>query len=551
MRDKILVLTILALLFLTLPVFSVDITECGEIREDSKLTQDIYLDKYDGCFEIIIPEGETTGPVLDCQGHSINGNYGMSAIYLENIKGATVKNCDISGFAYGIQIRGGSENTFKNIVVKDGINHYGSTNRGILVWESNDNVFKNIEITSMMYGVDLWRSDGNTFKNIISNFNKDAEDWAGDYFDVGYGISLYDSDDNTFEGGEVKSNYWFGIYIGDSDDNTFTGLDIGPNGGTYVQFHGGTGRGIYLLRTDNTGNLFYHNNIYDKVNNENPEDNNWDNGERGNYWDDYEGLDDGSDGRTAGDGIGDTDIPHPGEGFDNYPLMEKYVWEPEVEPECDIDFDCDEGCICEEGVCIEGPELIDSCQKITENSILTADIDDLDRTCFVIGANDITFDCDGHEIGANGETKSARGVYLAGKSGVTIKNCNIGGFAYGIEVNRGEDITLDNIVAEENNYGIKITRGSGNQILNSEINENVKFRKRRRGYGIYIQKGNDNKIINTQTNSNEKYGIILKQSKNTLLKGVESVENQRYDLYSYKSKGTSIVDSEIDRIKKR
>jgi len=38
----------------------------------------------------------------------------------------------------------------------------------------------------------------------------------------------------------------------------------------------------------------------------------WDNGAgEGNYWSDYTGVDDGSNGRTAGDGVGDTLIPHP------------------------------------------------------------------------------------------------------------------------------------------------------------------------------------------------------------------------------------------------
>ncbi|MFW9964812.1 MAG: NosD domain-containing protein, partial [Candidatus Sifarchaeia archaeon] len=41
----------------------------------------------------------------------------------------------------------------------------------------------------------------------------------------------------------------------------------------------------------------------------------------GNYWSDYSGLDDGSGGRTPFDGIGDTDIPWPDEGFDYYPLV--------------------------------------------------------------------------------------------------------------------------------------------------------------------------------------------------------------------------------------
>jgi hypothetical protein len=38
----------------------------------------------------------------------------------------------------------------------------------------------------------------------------------------------------------------------------------------------------------------------------------------GNYWDDYVGLDDGSGGRVAGDGVGDTSLPEW--GIDYYPL---------------------------------------------------------------------------------------------------------------------------------------------------------------------------------------------------------------------------------------
>ncbi len=43
----------------------------------------------------------------------------------------------------------------------------------------------------------------------------------------------------------------------------------------------------------------------------------------GNYYSDYDGLDDGSEGRTAGDGIGDTNIPYTTDGSgDNYPIMQ-------------------------------------------------------------------------------------------------------------------------------------------------------------------------------------------------------------------------------------
>jgi len=48
----------------------------------------------------------------------------------------------------------------------------------------------------------------------------------------------------------------------------------------------------------------------------------------GNYWSDYSGADDGSGSgkhATSGDNIGDTEIPHPGTNYDNYPLMQALV----------------------------------------------------------------------------------------------------------------------------------------------------------------------------------------------------------------------------------
>ena len=63
--------------------------------------------------------------------------------------------------------------------------------------------------------------------------------------------------------------------------------------------------------------MIFHNNFME--NNQNAYDegtNIWDDGERGNYWDDYTGED------SNGDGIGDTPYPIPGgDNQDNYPMM--------------------------------------------------------------------------------------------------------------------------------------------------------------------------------------------------------------------------------------
>jgi parallel beta-helix repeat protein len=85
-------------------------------------------------------------------------------------------------------------------------------------------------------------------------------------------------------------------------------------------------------------NRIHHNNF---VNNTHEVDiqesffNEWSNMGRGNYWSSYTGLDDGSNGRTANDGVGDTDLPHV--GVDDYPLIVPYgpipvVWENEPFP---------------------------------------------------------------------------------------------------------------------------------------------------------------------------------------------------------------------------
>jgi parallel beta-helix repeat protein len=52
-----------------------------------------------------------------------------------------------------------------------------------------------------------------------------------------------------------------------------------------------------------------------------PFNNTWSDGKQGNYWGSYTGVDDGSNGRIAGDGIGDTHVPYPDAGMDDYPLV--------------------------------------------------------------------------------------------------------------------------------------------------------------------------------------------------------------------------------------
>jgi parallel beta-helix repeat protein len=89
--------------------------------------------------------------------------------------------------------------------------------------------------------------------------------------------------------------------------------------------------GMHLFFSN--GNLIFHNNIINNTHqayDTNASRNDWHHPMllEGNYWSDYAGVDDGSGvGKhaIAGDGIGDTLIPHPSADYDFYPLMNPWV----------------------------------------------------------------------------------------------------------------------------------------------------------------------------------------------------------------------------------
>lgn len=96
------------------------------------------------------------------------------------------------------------------------------------------------------------------------------------------------------------------------------------------------------MENESKNNTIHHNNfIWNNAHVEFYEDsvlllqNFWDDGAEGNYWDDYIGLDNGNSSRVAGDGVGDTNLPHL--GVDYYPLITPRnpiptVWETNIYP---------------------------------------------------------------------------------------------------------------------------------------------------------------------------------------------------------------------------
>jgi parallel beta-helix repeat protein len=123
----------------------------------------------------------------------------------------------------------------------------------------------------------------------------------------GYGIKLISSSNNTIRNNIVVASN--GAFFLDDSDNNFVLRNVIENNGEIVEAN---------ISDDN---LFSLNNIvhYNALIVQESSNNSWSKDGEGNYWDDYVGLDDGSGGRTAGDGVGDTNLPWC--GVDNYPLI--------------------------------------------------------------------------------------------------------------------------------------------------------------------------------------------------------------------------------------
>jgi parallel beta-helix repeat protein len=204
---------------------------------------------------------ERDNVVLNGADYILQGDGNVNGITLDDIRNTTVKNLKLSSF-----------------------------NIGILVMGSNDNKILETTITDSFRGLDLTASENNTVSgNYVANNND--------------GIALENMYNNIVENA-ITNNSDIGIFLNGAGYNNIIGNNITNNK-----------RGIVVsLCYDN---VIYHNNFVNNVNHVETDNSNgiWNDGEEGNYWDNYTGLD------SDEDGIGDTPYIINENNQDNYPLM--------------------------------------------------------------------------------------------------------------------------------------------------------------------------------------------------------------------------------------
>ena len=137
-----------------------------------------------------------------------------------------------------------------------------------------------------------------------SNNNNISGNTANNNF---YGIILGQSNNNSISGNTVNNNF-YGIHLYYIFNNTLSENIIRDNNyGTFVQGN-----------IDSSPNLFFNNSFINNIVHAYDSGRNtyWDNGNMGNYWDDYNGED------SNNDGIGNIpyNISGPANSQDNYPI---------------------------------------------------------------------------------------------------------------------------------------------------------------------------------------------------------------------------------------
>jgi len=176
--------------------------------------------------------------VLDCDGHSIAGDYSGTGdedrgVYANNKDNVTVKNCNIYGFHlagielgtvtnsyfldntihdiddYGILVSSGGSNTITGNSMRN------NGDKGILLYFTTSNTINSNTMNNNTYGIDLNNADGNIFTSNTFEYNNQD------------GIYIYDtSTGNNFTDTRACFNNQSGgasyYDIKDQDANSFT-----------------------------------------------------------------------------------------------------------------------------------------------------------------------------------------------------------------------------------------------------------------------------------------------------------------------------------------
>lgn len=150
-------------------------------------------------------------------------------------------------------------------------------------------------------------------------------------------------------------------------------------------------------------------------------------------------------------------------------------------------------------------------QRIGKFYTLEADIVFVDSDGFIIEADNIVLNLNGHEISWTTEVYSpgpSIGVSMIGKSGVTIENCkNASGFQYGVYIRDSVNINIFNNTIFDNDIGI-YSRDSREVLLDSNAVLDSSEE------GVYLWHSSKHSVVNNEVSYKSVCGILAFECNN-------------------------------------
>ncbi|RLI39856.1 hypothetical protein DRO69_13780, partial [Candidatus Bathyarchaeota archaeon] len=132
----------------------------------------------------------------------------------------------------------------------------------------------------------------------------------------------------------------------------------------------------------------------------------------------------------------------------------------------------------------------------------------------VVERNNIVIDGAGYTLQGSGTW--SKGIYLLGRSNVTIKNTNIKDFRYGVQFNSTFHSILSANNITRNVEGVRLDFSSGNALSGNSIERNEHF-------GVYLWESSHNTISGNYIADTYGYtdskGLVLKKSSNNVVDG--------------------------------
>jgi parallel beta-helix repeat protein len=224
--------------------------------------------------------------IIDGNGYTVQGpGTGpptLRGIRLTTMNNITIKDANIKGFTYGIELDFSSSN---NSISGNNITNNGA---GIYLENSLGNSVSGNNITNSQFGIDLADSSSNLISgnNITSSLYGISVSFSSSNNNIsvntitnnGYGVDLSGSSNNSISLNTITNNGNGGVRLGGSSDNTIEGNSIAYSGDKGIRLYSSSnnntisgnsitannGGGIYL--DDSSSNVISGNNIGDSPN---------------------------------------------------------------------------------------------------------------------------------------------------------------------------------------------------------------------------------------------------------------------------------------------